>query len=358
MTGKTTRTTQKALGEALGLSHSTVSLALRDDPRIKPETRKRVREAAGRLGYRPHLAARSLVARRTHAIGLLMGGAHLTPFEFVSGYAEALREFSRAIHVKNYHLLISADMSDSMTEAEVLTSSPMLSSHMVDGLLILHPADDPVRARIEDVGVPFVVLDAPPEDGCCCIGRDEKATTELAVDRLVGLGHRSIAMVSLTDEWEGGIPRPPHPRVAIREAAYVAAMHRVGLSVPDTPSRDLPPPEFATALLAMRPRPTALLTFDSLDAATLAAQLSTQDIRAPRDVSILALHRSSGLTVPPHVNVPITSFELQHAEMGRSAAERMLQYIEYPAAVPPSVVLEPILGKGASIGPVPSETQI
>ena len=186
------RITQKSLATALGLSHSTVSLALRGDERISQATRLRIREAAQRMGYRPHLAGRALVSRRTHAIGFMMGGAHLSPFEFISGYSTALRTFSRSIQAQGYHLLISADATDSTSEEESLVSSPMLTTRMVDGLLILHAVSDPLRAALHDLGAPLVVLDAPPEDDFCCIGRDEKATAERAVLDLVGLGHRPL----------------------------------------------------------------------------------------------------------------------------------------------------------------------
>jgi len=48
------------LATSLDLNIATVSRALRDDPRVKPETRERVRAEAQRLGYRPHIAARAL----------------------------------------------------------------------------------------------------------------------------------------------------------------------------------------------------------------------------------------------------------------------------------------------------------
>ncbi len=54
---------QRALAKELGLTQATVSMALRNDPAISPATRKKVREAAERLGYRPNAYVSSLMAR-------------------------------------------------------------------------------------------------------------------------------------------------------------------------------------------------------------------------------------------------------------------------------------------------------
>ncbi len=71
-----TTMTLAQLGRLLGLDTSTVSLALRESPRVAAATRQRVREAAQRHDYRPNLAARQLVGRgRPQLIGLVMPDA-------------------------------------------------------------------------------------------------------------------------------------------------------------------------------------------------------------------------------------------------------------------------------------------
>ena len=60
---------QRTIAEAAGVERSTVSLALRDDPRIPEATRARVRVAAERLGYRPHPVLSELARRRWRGEG-------------------------------------------------------------------------------------------------------------------------------------------------------------------------------------------------------------------------------------------------------------------------------------------------
>jgi len=65
------RVTLKDLAAQLALDKSSVSLALRDSPKISDATRARVREAARRMGYRPNLAARRLRTQRAQYVGLV-----------------------------------------------------------------------------------------------------------------------------------------------------------------------------------------------------------------------------------------------------------------------------------------------
>ena len=60
------------IAKLTGLNASTVSRALRHDPRISPETRQRVLRTADKLGYVMNLAARNLAAGKTRLVALIM----------------------------------------------------------------------------------------------------------------------------------------------------------------------------------------------------------------------------------------------------------------------------------------------
>src|SRR6188508_1336473 len=64
--------TSKDIARRLKISQSTVSRALRGDPRVAAETAARVLEAARQMNYTPNLAARSLITRRTGTVGVVL----------------------------------------------------------------------------------------------------------------------------------------------------------------------------------------------------------------------------------------------------------------------------------------------
>ncbi len=57
----------REIARSLGLSHTTVSEALRDSPRVNPATRRRVQKAAKAVGYRPNPLAGALMVRTVTA---------------------------------------------------------------------------------------------------------------------------------------------------------------------------------------------------------------------------------------------------------------------------------------------------
>jgi len=62
----------KEIAEDCGVNVSTVSRALKDDPRVKSDTRKKIHAAASRMGYTPNWAAQSLKGAKTNTIWLLI----------------------------------------------------------------------------------------------------------------------------------------------------------------------------------------------------------------------------------------------------------------------------------------------
>ena len=59
------------VAQLAGVSHQTVSRVLNEHPNVRPDTREKVLAAIRQLAYRPNAAARALVTRRTHTVGVI-----------------------------------------------------------------------------------------------------------------------------------------------------------------------------------------------------------------------------------------------------------------------------------------------
>lgn len=98
--------TIKDIARVCGVSPSTVSRVIADNPRISPETKKKVREAMEELGYHPNFNARSLVANSTSTIGIMMPRASEEAFMHPF-FPEVIRGISVAAHERDYMVLMS-----------------------------------------------------------------------------------------------------------------------------------------------------------------------------------------------------------------------------------------------------------
>ncbi len=89
------------LARTAGVSRSTISRALADNPRVKAETRARIQRLAADMGYLPNSVARSLATKRTHNLGVLL--LDITE-AFVS---EVVREMENVARASGYQLLLA-----------------------------------------------------------------------------------------------------------------------------------------------------------------------------------------------------------------------------------------------------------
>ncbi len=184
--------TLKDLASELGVSITTVSRALGGYPDVGEETRKRVVEAAQRLGYRPNRNAQRLVTRRTHNIAWVQPDNErkfLDP-HFVEVMAGVLRG-ARAAH---YDIVMTSDT----LERELETYDRYVRDNSVDGFIVDLPREnDPRVSYLIEMGRPFVVHGR--EERCDLYGWvdvDNYGNFYRLADLLIHNGHRRIAFIN------------------------------------------------------------------------------------------------------------------------------------------------------------------
>jgi LacI family transcriptional regulator len=178
----------KDVAALAGVAIKTVSRVMNGDPTVAPDLAGRVRDAAGKLGYRPNLTASSLRRgdRRTATIGLLLDDV-ANPF--FAGLLRAVEDVARQRQVQI--LIASLDM-DPDRERQMAIS---LIDRGVDGLIIVPAARDQSYLLAErNLGIKVVFLDREPrflEADAVVSGNRLGAIT--GVDHLLSFGHERIA---------------------------------------------------------------------------------------------------------------------------------------------------------------------
>jgi DNA-binding LacI/PurR family transcriptional regulator len=183
-----------------------VSYALSGKRSIADSTRRRVDDAVRELDYRPNAGARMLKGTRTNILAMsapLHAGAyapaHMT---FVLSVVTAAREYDYDV------LLLTQDEATSGLRRVVRSS-------LVDGMVLLDVSNEDVRTGlIRELGLPATVIGIPADtSGLTCVDLDLERAAEVAVERLVALGHTDIALLGQAPlVYKRGSNFPPRPR--------------------------------------------------------------------------------------------------------------------------------------------------
>lgn len=325
--------TSRHIADKLGISQSTVSLALRNDPRIKDETRKRILEMADQLGYTPNLVSRSLVSGRTQTIAVLAG---FKIFEhtgrMLCGMAEAAEE--QGYSIKLMVLEGKKDLTDTVKQC---------LAHRVAGVIgiSIRPSSaiglNDTLARQQ---TPLVLLDSnAPELACSHVLSDDKMGAEQAADHLIELGHRNLAV--LTGHMDSSVSKRRTRAFWDRCAQLLGdpglpRLTELGYHINDV--ADLK----TRALLKSIPRPSALFcTTDFMAAAALRAARS-MGLRIPEDISIVGY---GNLMVSELSDPALTTVDEPFTRMGYTAMSHMLNMTENQRQQPtdqPHEILLPV----------------
>lgn len=172
-----------------GVSHQTVSRVLNDLPNVRPATRARVEHAIKQLRYVPSPAARALVTRRTRTLGLIVTGApDYGPSSTALHFNEAARDARYAV--------ITASMLET-DAASMRSTAELLVRQNVEAIVLIaaQRADLDALDGIE-LGVPIIAVASENRGAMHRVWLDQYAGARLAVDHLIGLGHREVRHVA------------------------------------------------------------------------------------------------------------------------------------------------------------------
>jgi DNA-binding LacI/PurR family transcriptional regulator len=293
-------------------SKATASRALKDDPRIGEATRAAVRAAAHKLGYVPNAAARSLRARRTHILGLLLDDL-ADPV-----HAKVAAGFEEASASRGYAVFMMTGLHDAEREERALR---VLAEHRADGVVLASCVSDPadVLRRLPPERVVFVQPDypaladgaEPPADGV--LRSDDAGGFAAAVDHLVDQGYREIVYVG---PGSGSSD-------ALRQASASETLARRGLGpmrfLHSGPNgwRDA---SMAAQQLAGDP-PEAVLCYDDKLALTLLDALRLTHVEVPRDMALVGF---DGIPPARQSRPRLTTVDVPSVDIGRRAVEMLL----------------------------------
>jgi LacI family transcriptional regulator len=322
----------KDVAARAGVSLGTVSNVLNRPDRVSPETRARVEQAMRDLGFVRNESARQLRAGRSRTLAYVVLDVRNPFFTDVAEGAE------RAAEESGLSLFLCHSDNRASREADYLAH---LVEQRVQGILVT-PVDPaaPGLAEVRRNGTPLVIVDRTREDDkFCSVAVDDVLGGRLAVEHLVERGHTRVAFIGGPDSIGQVRDRLEGARRAWADAGLPADQLTVVPTAALTVVEGRSAGERVMGLAARR-RPTAAFCANDLLALGLLQQLSTAGLAVPGDLAIVGY---DDIDYAGAAAVPLTSVRQPRQELGRRAAELVLDEAENPAHLHQQLVFTPEL---------------
>lgn len=321
-----------------GVSHQTVSRVLNDHPNVRPTTRDRVLAAVRELGYRPNVAARNLVTRRTRTLGVVSFNTTLY------GPASMLYGIERAARQHEY--FVTVDALEALDRRSVLDAVDRLRDQGVEGIIVVAPQATAVAALANvPADVALVAVGCGTHTALTSVAVDNETGAEQATSYLLDLGHRTVHHLVGPRSWLDAQER---------EAGWRRALEKRGAPV----AEPLTGGDWTARTgyecgqrIAENSDVTAVFCANDNMALGLLRAVQQAGRRVPEDISIIGF---DDIPEAEYFGPPLTTVRQDFDELGRRALRALIEIIGEPdSALPgpaetPHVIIKPTLVVRAS----------
>lgn len=303
------------IAEMAGVSKTTVSRVLNNKPDVSPETREAILDLINKYDFTPNAMAKAITLHKSHSIGLLI--PHEANYIFSNPfYVEVMRGVSTEVDKCGYFLFICYPHDQNYLE--------IFKQKRVDGFIILSPGSfhKNIIETLLTSEIPFVSTSKmTDEKEMVFVDVDNFKGAEIAMEHLIGLGHRRIAFIG----------KPSLVSSVDRFNGYMAVLEKNNIPLDQSLIRiaDNASIQGGTAvtneLLDNPIPPTAVLAVNDLLAIGAIHAMQERGGRVPEDLSVVGF---DDIPQAESVNPPLTTIRQPAYEKGVRSATMLVQYLE------------------------------
>lgn len=312
-----------------GVSISTVSLVLSGDSRIPEDTARRVLQAVKAMEYRPSVLARSLARRISRTIGVILPEDAFSRNK--AFYYEALQGIHAHTQPAGFKMVVEAANRVFLARRYYLR---LLKEQSADAMIYLAASlNDTFLTEMEKEPYPFILVGCYVDKSNLIVARsDDFEGAKLAVNHLIGLGHREIGHIAGSPEVSLGRDRENGYREAMKAAgidvnpAWVAQAH-FDFGQAEQATRDL----VGAGVKAI---------FAASDVMAYGVLKALRDLgkRVPEDIAVVGM---DDLEMSSWHNPPLTTVRYDIRAMAEAATRYAIQRIQSPAPQRPEFDIPP-----------------
>lgn len=336
--------TIKDIAQHLSISVSTVSRALVDDKNIRKETKEKVLETAKELGYKPNPVATNLKFGHTNTVGVIVPEM-VTPFA-----SEVINGIQEVLYANGIKVIIAESGEDAEKERENLQ---LMERFMVDGIIISlcsYKKNRDEYLRLQQAEMPMVFYDRIPHGlEVPQVIVDDYMKSFFLTERLIRSGRKRIVHLQGPDDVYNSIER---------FRGYKDALAKFKIPLDD----DMLLKSGLTFEAGKRAADNLIekgIAFDAIFAFTDTLAIGAMNRlreagkKIPEEVAVASF---SGTELSTIVYPPLTTVEPPLHQMGKNAAELILEKIKDPSSPNRSIVLNAeIKMRTSTEGHIPSE---
>jgi LacI family transcriptional regulator len=329
------KVTMRDVADRVSVSINTVSLTLQNSDLVHPETKARVLEAIQELGYAPNATAQSLRRGIVRTIGIMIPDVHNFHFwDIVDGAEDEA-------HDRGYSVVLANTRLDRHREWETLRG---LLERRYDGVILATTYSEQFPADMRDLvqrGGSVVTLGRTWE-GADRISYFREDGALMLLEHLYELGHRRIGFVmGVAKEGLASERFYAYQKFTARHK-LPSLIERCGPNIPDSI-------EATHRLLALDPRPTAIMSVNDYLAVGVYRAVGQHGLRIPDDVSVAGFDNT---TMASQLFPSLTSVDVGGRDIGRVAVRLLFERFADPGRPQQIVEMPAQLIIRESTGPV------
>lgn len=317
------------IADALGISPSTVSRALKDHPHISQETKDKVKKQAAKLGYRHNALAASLRKSKSNTIGLIVPRISMY---FQSAVITAIQNTLRE---SGYNLIICQSNDSYALEVELVNA---LYSSRVEGVIVsttLYTTDFSHFDIFLKNNIPLVFYDRVPKNyPALIIKGDDYKGGYLAAEHLIGQGCRRIAQIggpltcNLYEDRCAGF-KDALKKHKIKLDKSIVFFHELTW---ENALKD------CERIFSQKPWPDAVFALNDTSAIVVLEYARKLRLKVPRDLKVMGYSNDPRAVI---IMPQLTTVEQFPAEVGEKAAKGVIGLITQKASLkrtPPPII--------------------
>lgn len=330
--------TIKDIARIAGVGVSTVSRTLNNHPDVNEKTKQKILDIIKQYNYSPNTNAKILKQNVTNNIGIIVKGSFNPFFESI------IERMQQDLKKQKYNALVTYidERSDEIKEAIQLNKDKKL-----EGIIFLGGSADRFGSELPKLHIPCVVstvfVPFSPDDMNACVCVDDRLASEKAVNYLISLGHKKIAII--------GGKRGNHDGIDLRYTGAVNCIQKNGLHFDQryyVESKFLLAESYKAMSKLLVPHLSATAVFAMSDIMAIGAAKAITDagLKVPEDISIIGF---DGIDISYFYNPSLATIKQPSKEIAQKSVEVLVRRIRGEEVVSNQILLETQLVKGNSV---------